>query len=163
MQSVETLATKVGVQTACEALAVPRSSLYATRRPKANPAPCPTTPPPNALTPLEKATVLAELNSERFADQTPYEVYPQLLDEGRYLCSLRGMYRLLAENQAVRDRRDQLRHPARPAPQVIARQPNRVWVWDITLLLSTVQYQCFYLYLILDLPKVSLHHRLAHR
>jgi hypothetical protein len=31
--------------------------------------------------------VLAELNSERFADQTLYEVYPQLLDEGRYLCS----------------------------------------------------------------------------
>lgn len=61
------------------------------------------------------------------------------------------MYRILAENQAVRDRRDQLRHPGRPAPQVIARQPNRVWVWDITLLLSTVKYQCFYLYLVLDL------------
>jgi len=69
----------------------------------------------------------------------------------------------VAENQAVRDRRDQLRHPVRPTPQVIARQPNRVWVWDITLLPSTVKYQCFYLYLVLDLPKVSLHHRLAHR
>jgi len=67
------------------------------------------------------------------------------------LCSLRAVSCILAENQAVRDRRDQLRHPARPAPQVIARQPNRVWVWDITLLLSTVKYQCFYLYLVLDL------------
>lgn len=151
MQTVETLAAEVGVQTACEALAVPRSSLYAMRRPKPTAVPRPATAPSNALTPLEKVTVLADLNSERFADQTPYEVYPQLLEEGRYLCSLRGRYRILAENQAVRDRRDQRRHPARPAPQVIAQPPNRVWVWDITLLLSTVKYQCFYLYLVLDL------------
>lgn len=151
MHSVETLATTVGVQSACAALAVPRSSLYATHRPPRELAPRPSTPPPNALTVLEKTAVLAELNSARFADQTPYEVYPQLLDEGHYLCSLRSMYRLLAENQAVRDRRDQLRHPARPAPHVLAQQPNQVWVWDITRLPSTVQYQCFYLYQVLDL------------
>jgi len=151
MQSVETLAAEIGVQTACGALVIPRSSVYAARRAKPETAPRPATPPPNALTALEKTTILAELNSDRFADQTPYEVYPQLLDEGRYLCSLRGMYRILAENQAVRDRRDQLRHPARPAPQILARRPNQVWVWDITLLLSTIKYQCFYLYLVLDL------------
>ena len=116
MHSLETLATQVGAQTACEALTVPRSSWYAARRPPPTAPPRPVPPAPNALTPTEKAAVLTELNRERFADQTPYEVYPQLLDEGRYLCSLRGMYRILAENQAVRDRRDQLRHPARPAP-----------------------------------------------
>jgi putative transposase len=151
MQHVETLAGEVGVQTACEALAVPRSSLYAWRCPKPAPTPRPATPPANALSAEEKTAVLAELNSERFADQTPYEVYPQLLDEGRYLCSLRGMYRILAENQAVGDRRNQLRHPARPAPQVIASRPNQAWVWDITRLLSVLKYQCFYLYLVLDL------------
>ena len=151
MQSLETLATQVGVQSACQALAVPRSRLYATRRPKPQVTPHPTTPPPNALRPTEKAAVLAELNSARFADQTPYEVYPQLLDEGRYLCYLRSMYRILAENQAVHDRRNQLRHPIRPAPQLVAHRPNQVWVWDITRLLSTLLYQCFYLYLVLDL------------
>jgi len=93
MQTVETLAVEVGVQAACQALAVPRSSLYAARQPPPTPAPRPASPPPNMLTPTEKAAVLTELNSERFADQTPYEVYPQLLDEGRYLCSLRSMYR----------------------------------------------------------------------
>ena len=151
MQTVETLAAEVGVQAACQALAVSRSSLYAARQPPPQTAPRPASLPPNALTPAEKAAVLTELNSERFADQTPYEVYPQLLDEGRYLCSLRGMYRILAENQAVCDRRNQLRHPARPAPQVVARRPNQVWVWDITRLLGTLKYQCFYLYLVLDL------------
>jgi putative transposase len=151
MQTVETLTAVVGVQAACEALAVPRSSLYAARQPRPETAPRPAGPPANALTPAEKAAVLGELNSARFADQTPYEVYPQLLDDGRYLCSLRGMYRILAENQAVRDRRDHLRHPVRPAPQVVARRPNQVWVWDITRLLGTLKYQCFYLYLVLDL------------
>jgi len=83
MHSVETLATHVSVQAACATLTVPRSSWYATRRPKPNVTPRPTTPPPNALTSTEKVAVLAELNSQRFADQTPYEVYPQLLDDGR--------------------------------------------------------------------------------
>lgn len=151
MQTAETLAAKVGAQAACEALAVPRSSLYAARRPKPPTPPRPAVPPSNALSAPEKTAVLAELNSERFADQTPYEAYPQLLDEGRYLCSLRGMYRILAQNQAVRERRNQLRHPARPAPQVVARRPNQVWVWDITQLPGALRYQCFYLYLVLDL------------
>jgi putative transposase len=151
MHSVESLAVTVGVQSACAALGVPRSSLYATRRLRPVMVTRPRLPPSNALSVPEKTAVVVELNSDRFADQTPYEVYPQLLDEGRYLCSLRSMYRLLAENQAVCDRRNQRRHPARPAPQVIAHRPNQVWVWDITRLPSIVQYQCFYLYLVLDL------------
>lgn len=151
MQTVATLAATLGVQAACEALTVPRSSLYAARRPQPPAPPRLVSLPSNALSAAEKAVVLAHLNSDRFADQTPYEVYPQLLDDGSYLCSLREMYRILAENQAIRERRNQLRHPARPAPQVIARQPNQVWVWDITLLPSSLRYQCFYLYLVLDL------------
>jgi putative transposase len=151
MQTAQSLAAEIGAQAACHALAVPRSSLYAARRPQP-PAPLRlASPPPNALSLPEKMAVLAQLNSERFADQTPYEVYPQLLDEGQYWCSIRGMYRILAENQAVRDRRDQLQHPARPAPQVIARRPNQAWVWDITHLPGALRYQIFYLYLVLDL------------
>ena len=153
IQHAQTLAELVGAPAACAALEVPRSSLYAARRPKpvSHPSPAPAAPPPNALTPAEKAAVLAELNSERFADQTPYEIYPQLLDEQRYLCSLCTYYRILAENQAVQDRRDHLRHPARPVPQVVACRPNQVWVWDITKLPGALRYQCFYLYLVLDL------------
>jgi putative transposase len=107
--------------------------------------------PPNALSAAEKTALLAELNRERFADQTPYEIYPRLLDEGRYLGSIRTMYRLLAAEGAVRDRRDQLRHPARPAPEVVATGPNQVWVWDITQLPTQLRQQCLYLYLVLDL------------
>ena len=64
-----------------------------------------------ALSPDEKAEVRQVLNSERFADQPPREVYATLLDEGTYLCSWRTMYRILDENEEVRERRNQLRHP----------------------------------------------------
>ena len=74
--------------------------------------------------------------SPRFADRAPAEVYATLLDEGVYLCSERTMYRILAENRAVRERRAQRSHPNHPKPEVVARARNEVWSWDITRLLG---------------------------
>jgi putative transposase len=73
-----------------------------------------------------------------------------LLDEKRYLCSERTMYRILAANQEVRERRDQLRHPPYVAPQLLATRPNQLWSWDITKLLGPAKWTYFYLYVILD-------------
>ena len=84
-------------------------------------------------------------------DQAPQEVYAALLDQGRYLCSLRTMYRLLEANQEVRERRDQLRHPSYAKPELLAAAPNQVWSWDITKLLGPVKWTYFYLYVILDI------------
>ena len=95
--------------------------------------------------------MLGVLNSERFCDQAPGEVYATLLDEGRYLCSERTMYRILAAHQQVRERRDQLRHPNYQAPELIASRPNEVWSWDITKLLGPTKWTYFYLYVILDI------------
>ena len=50
------------------------------------------------------------------------------------------MYRILEENQEVRERRDQLRHPHYTAPELLATAPNQVWSWDITKLLETATY-----------------------
>lgn len=72
----------------------------------------------------------------RFADKAPKEAYATLLDEGTYLCSARTMYRLLAAQGQVRERRDQLRHPAYVKPELCATAPNQVWSWDITKLLG---------------------------
>jgi putative transposase len=90
------------------------------------------------------------LNSERFQDQAPREVYATLLDEERYLCSWRTMYRILAENQEVRERRDQMQHPPYTKPELLATGPNRVWSWDITKLRGPVTWTYYYLYVILD-------------
>ena len=65
----------------------------------------------------EREAVLAILREPRFADLAPAEVYATLLDEGRYLCSERTMYRVLAENSEARERRNQLRHPSYAPPE----------------------------------------------
>jgi hypothetical protein len=38
------------------------------------------------------------------------------------------MYRILAENQEVRERRNQLRHPEYKKPELLATAPNQVWM-----------------------------------
>jgi putative transposase len=148
--SAEQLAESVGLSAACQALAVPRSSLYRMRRTTREPATVEQTVSPRALSPDEKVEVRQVLNSERFADQAPREVYATLLDEGSYLCSWRTMYRILDENQEVRERRNQLRHPQYTKPELLATQPNQLWSWDITKLLGPTKWTYYYLYNILD-------------
>ena len=148
--SVEQLAETVGLWRACQALDIPRSGLYRKRQvtePTGTPE---ATVSPRALPPTEKAEVRQVLNSDRFQDQTPREVYATLLDEGKYLCSWRTMYRILDENQEVRERRNQLRHPNYLKPELLATQPNQLWSWDITKLLGPTKWTYYYLYNILD-------------
>jgi len=144
------LASTVGVAPACRALEVPRASLYRHRCPPKTSLPqCPA--PARALSPTERQGVLDQLHGERFLDQSPREIYATLLDEGRYLCSIRTMYRLLEQHGELRERRDQLCHPAYQKPQLLATQPNQVWSWDITKLLGSAKWIFFSLYVILDI------------
>jgi putative transposase len=149
MAAADQLARSVGIKTACEAVGMPRSSLYRQRRPRPTPAPRPASP--RALSPQERRQVLETLNDEAFADQPPAQVHASLLDAGIYLCSVRTMYRILDENEQVRERRDVLRHPAYSKPELLATAPNQVWSWDITKLKGPVKYSYFYLYVILDI------------
>jgi putative transposase len=137
------------VKTICEGLRLGRASYYRLQRP--SPPPATAHVHPRALSVNERQDVLKVLNSERFCDQAPGEVYATLLDEGRYLCSERTMYRILAEHQQVRERRDQLRHPCYQAPELIASRFNEVWSWDITKLMGPAKWTYFYLYVILDI------------
>ena len=61
------------------------------------------------------------------------------------------MYRILAANAEVRERRDQLRHPNYKKPELLATAPNQVWSWDITKLLGPAKWTYFYLYVVLDI------------
>jgi hypothetical protein len=85
-----------------------------------------------ALETQERQVLLETLNGERFADTAPAAVHATLLDEGRYLGSVRTMYRLLAAHGGSRERRDQLIHPAYTKPELLATAPNQVWSWDIS-------------------------------
>ena len=152
MTAVAELGAVVGTAPACRALGFPRASYYRHLAP--SPAASlvgPRPRPERALTPEERDHVLAALHGERFADLAPHEVFATLLDEGTYLCSIRTMYRLLAEAGEARERRDQLRHPSYTKPELLATQPKEVWSWDITKLLGPAKWTYFYLYVLLDI------------
>jgi len=148
MKTSEQLAEHTSVSAACQALGVPRSSFYRARQPKKEPQTRPT--PKRALSQAEKTEVRQTLNSERFQDSSPRQVYATLLDEGIYYCSWRTMYRVLDEHQEVRERRNQLRHPKYIKPELLTTQPNMLWSWDLTKLRGPVKWAYYYLYTILD-------------
>ena len=146
------LASSVGTAPACAALGVARASFY--RRRNSPPVETQRVTPScsaRALSPAERQQVIETLNSERFADRAPAQIYAALLDENRYLCSIRTMYRVLNAAQQVRERRNQLRHPTYHKPELLATAPNQVWSWDITKLLGPAKWSYFYLYVILDI------------
>ncbi len=142
----------VGVQPACKALCLSRAGFYRRRHALHHPPESNIRPrPPLALAGTERQEVLDILHSERFVDQAPQVVYVTLLDEGRYICSARTMYRILAQENEVRERRNQRRHPHYTKPELIATGPNQVWSWDITKLKGPAKWTYFYLYVILDI------------
>jgi putative transposase len=145
-------ASGVPVTASCAALAVPRSSYYHAQQERATVTTVRRQArSPRALSEAERQQVRDILNSERFVDKAPRDVYATLLDEGTYLCSVRTMYRILDEHGEVRERRDQLRHPHYAKPQLLATAPNQVWSWDITKLRSPFQWTYYYLYVMLDI------------
>jgi putative transposase len=149
-RGVEELAPTVGRRAACEALGRSRASHYRHRRPPLQGPPAPRPRSPRALSRPEEEAVIEVLNSERFCDMAPAQVWATLLDEGTYLCSVSTMYRLLRARDQVRERRRVARHPAHLKPELMATAANQVWSWDITKLRGPYKWRWFHLYVILD-------------
>jgi putative transposase len=147
---VDELIPVIGTRDACRALGLPRASHYRRRRDRHLGPPRPRPAPPRALSDHERAAVLDELHAERFLDAAPAAVYATLLDEGTYLASQRTMYRILAANAEVRERRDQLRHPIYAKPELLATGPRQLMSWDITKLRGPGTWTYYHLYVILD-------------
>lgn len=139
----------IGISAACGALGTSRSTVYRARHPASPSSPRPR--PRRALSDEERTQVLSVLNSDRFADKAPAQIYAQLLDDKTFLCSIRTMYRILAAAKLVRERRRQLRHPTYTKPRLVARRPNDVWTWDITKVAGPSKGTYYSLYVILDL------------
>ena len=152
-QVIGDLATVLGTRAACAALGHSRAGYY--RRHRKSPPPPRRArhrkPQPRALSPVERAAVLDVLHEERFVDQAPASIYADLLDEGRYLCSVPTMYRVLRAEDELRERRRQATHPAHVKPELVAYEPNQTWSWDITKLLGPQKWTYYYLYVVIDI------------
>jgi putative transposase len=147
--ALEHLVPLVGVLAACAALAVNRASYYRWLQPAAEQQRRPE--PKRKLSADERRHVLDLLDSERFLDKAPRQVYAELLDENTYVCSVRTMYRILAEHGQIRERRQQRRHPTYVKPELVARRPNQVWSWDITKVPGPRPGVYYSVYVVLDI------------
>ncbi len=148
MSLLPALTSQVGGVRACAALDLSRATAHRSRHPRVK---RPNTRcPPLKLDVAEERAVLDELTNPRFVDMAPQQVYAVLLDEGRYLCSIRTMYRKLTALGAVRERREQRVHPAYARPELLAEGPNQLWSWDITKLKTSVKWTYLYLYVVMD-------------
>lgn len=143
--------TGVGVTTrdAAELTGLPRSTATRRREPPTVP-PAPRRPA-NRLSAVERLEILAVLDSPRFVDLPPIQVYAILLDEGSYLCSISTLYRILAEHAQLVERRRIARHPARVVPELVATGPGQVYSWDITKLAGPAKGIYYDAYVMIDI------------
>lgn len=149
MKLVDDTSSEDGIDATCDALGVCRATYYRSRRPHVY-GPRYHVRCPRSLLAEQRQEILDVFHEERFADLAVAQVYAILLDEGRYLGAERTMYRVLAANLEVRERRAQLMHPRYAAPELLATNPNQLWSWDITKLKASTAWSYFYLYVIID-------------
>ncbi len=116
---------------ACAALGRSRASHYRHRRAAVCGPPAPRPRSHRAIALSEADAIIEVLNSQRFCDAAPAQIWATLLDEGTYLASISTMYRLLRQRAQVRERRAQARRPPTVKPELVATGPNQVWSWDI--------------------------------
>ena len=141
----------VALAALCDSLEISRATLYRKNKEDSHNIANQPKKPHNALDAAQRHEILDLLHSERFVDSTPYNVFYTLLDEGKYIASVRTMYRVLLESGESRDRRDLRNHRDAIKPELIATAPNQVWSWDITKILSFNRFTYFHLYVIIDI------------
>ena len=107
--------------------------------------------PANKLSVVERAKIISISTEKEFMNLSPHKIVPQLADKGEYVGSESSFYRVLRDEKLLSHRgRTQAKKLNRPAPYE-AYQPNKLYSWDITYLLSSIRGQYFYLYLFLDI------------
>jgi transposase InsO family protein len=160
-EAVRELAT-VGlpVAAACRLTGLPRATFYRLDRgyrhyrPVPEPLPQARRRQPAALTPGERAEILAVLESDEYADLSVVQTYWRAFDAGAVACSARTFYRVAGAAGLVGDRRATRSATAagrpRRKPIVHADKPGDLWSWDATELRGPRDQDRYALYLILD-------------
>ncbi len=136
---------------ACEVVGLCRATAYRRLQPALVTCAAPRKPSHRRIREPERAEILELLDSARFIDQPPREVYAALLSEGRYLCSWRTLYRILKERGPIRERRNHREPRSHAVPRLVATAPNQVWSWDISKLPTYERGVFLNLYAVLDL------------
>jgi putative transposase len=156
---IEAWAARIGTERACVAFGVsPRTwrdrrqcAAGRARQRASRASGAPRQAHPARIPDDERSSIRELLCSERFCDLAPAQVYAALLDEGVYRCSIRQMYRILAEADLVHERRAGHARKNHAKPVVSATGPNQCWTWDISRLAGPSMRTWFYLYVVIDI------------
>ncbi|MGW4995454.1 transposase, partial [Streptomyces mirabilis] len=148
---VEELKPLLGIVTACRLAGRSRATHHRWLKPAEPKAAEPRPAPASALSADERAALLTLMNSPRYAELPPAQIWARELDEGRYHCSVRTMYRVLEAAGQSGERRRQATHPARTVPELVATAPSQVFTWDITKLAGPEKGVRFHAYVIIDI------------
>ena len=120
----------IPMKLACDVLGFNRSTVYARQRRKTLPDPEARSrtraPQPRALSDAERQAILVQLNQPEFWDQTAYQAYYSLLEQGKYIGSLSTLYRVLRKDGQTGERRNQRMPQSHEIPRLTATRPNEV-------------------------------------
>jgi putative transposase len=152
LNSVKELAQQIGSRAACEALGFPRATWQRLKNPGIKKDRKERLGShPLILDPASRARFLEVAGSPEYVDKAPPQIFFSLLDRcSIYICSIRTMYRILAQEAQLRERRDQLRHPVYQRPELLATGARQLWSWDITKLRGPQKGNYFMLYVVID-------------
>lgn len=151
LEAVRALESTVDVQDICDLIGLPRATYYSWISPPPGTKEGREYHPVHTISEQEQHFILGLMNSEEYVDLSPYEIFYHELDKGNYHCSIRSMYRILAANQQVLERRRGHQRGDYQKPELLALAPNQVWSWDITRLKGPSSWSYYYLYVILDI------------
>lgn len=111
----------------------------------------PDTVPAHGLSEEERRAIVEVSNSSAYRDLSPWQIVAQLADSGRYLGSESSFYRVLKQNDLLAHRQKSKAHVHSRPRDLLARNPNEVWSWDITYMKGPVRGAYYYLYLVEDI------------
>jgi transposase InsO family protein len=111
----------------------------------------PTTACAHGLSVQEKQAMVEVSSSPEYRDLSPWQMVARLADAGRYLGSESSFYRVLKQKDLLSHRQKSKPRAHRRPKDLLARNPNEVWSWDITYMNSPVRGAYYYLYLVEDI------------
>ena len=105
----------------------------------------------HALSAQEKQAIVEVSNSSAYRDLSPWQMVARLADAGQYLGSESSFYRVLKQNDLLSHRQNSKPRVHSRPKDLLARNTNEVWSWDITYLNSPIRGAYYYLYLVEDI------------
>jgi putative transposase len=105
----------------------------------------------HALSAQEKQAIVKVSSRPEYRDLSPWQMVAQLADAGQYLGSESSFYRVLKQKDLLSHRQNSKPRVYRRPRDLLARNPNEVWSWDITYLNSPIRGAYYYLYLVEDI------------